>query len=430
MNDLNQKINDIVNLMNSHTLRKDYAPAILELGESLSKRLEEIHYNPDSIRHAVLNISETTENSSGIFEKIKEIKAKLSDFMEVYNIGFVKDFYISSYGVLCCKFILQFKKNFSSNKPSDDINYQLQEDRLVRYGFELIEERKGSKLFVCTEKNISLFKKLLASIGGDGFEFGTEHDDYDTLDFVKVYFDINKLMDFKEDCQKMSFSKDEVLNPDEVSELYERLKDINKITMNEHSELNTNEIMNLAGNIAQMAFAGICEQFDVHTPETDKMITEWKQSRKKQQSIRDKEMEKAKEMPLEDFAKKVYSLKKDIDEFLQKNLNAHIRDFELAPYALTVTCSTLIGDWPLEDLPEDQYFKDSFEMVNDANRDEYTFMIKPTPKNFETIENIIKEKFGDVEINNIKVSSRKRDYVNIYDLFIDEFSFKIYTLTN
>ncbi len=430
MNELNKKINIIVNLMNANTPRKNYAPAIIDLGKSLEERLAEIHYDPTSIRRPSIHFHSAPDNSSGMLEKMKEIQNKLFEFLEVYNIGFIRDFYVSNYGVLYCKIILQFKKNFTTNKPSNDYNYQLQEDRLVRYGFELIEEHKSSKLFACTENNISLFKKLLASIGGDGLEFCTEHDEQDSLEAVKVYFNIEKLMEFKEDCQKISFPKEEVLNPDEISELYDRLKDINKITMYEYSELNTSEIMNLAGNIAQMAFAGICEQLNIHTPETDKMITEWKKSRQEQESIRNKELEKASEISIEDFSQRAYSLKKDIDKFLQEKLNAHVKDFELAPYALTVNCSTLIGDWTLDELPEDQYFKDSFDMVSDANRDEYTFMMQPTPKNFEAIRQILKEKFGDVEVVDIKVSTKKRDYVNVYDLFINEFSFKIYTLTN
>ena len=149
------KINNIVNMLNKDYKKTDFRDNMLLLESEIIAYLEEINFNSNNLKEFSLgnnisnevledNLKKMKENSYlGLFEGIGKYQQILYEFLSIYHIGFLSDFYLMSSGLFKVVIpILISKPSFSQTPCSDKINFDEQLETLEKEGIILRKEIK------------------------------------------------------------------------------------------------------------------------------------------------------------------------------------------------------------------------------------------------------------------------------------------------
>lgn len=425
---LNSSINKIVARLNTSSTRKDYVEDVLELGKAIRERLEEIHYDATKVPSHNLDIRLYNEDSTGVLEKMQQMKEQMYSFLKDFNLGSVSDFYAVNGTTVFVKMFLSCSCSSLIVKPSDEELYFSQVNTLKNIGMEFFDEETKRKKFLDTDKNKELIVAILNKLEGNRYEFvSRKHKNGMFLQAVSFYCSIEKLLNYIQSSEKIEKTKSDTLTEDEIMEIYDDLKGINHLTISEKDSLSTETIMMLSGNIAINAYASLCEKLNISTPETDRIIENWKENRAKNNNDRNRSKEKAAALSMSDFARKVNEIRLSLEETSLQKLNCNLSELQIQEYSVYAKFSPIIGDW-FEDMPEDDYFIRTFDITPGGNRDSYSFMMLPTEKNFQKITKTLTETYKDAEIVDVKLRNQKREDTHTMCIFISEITIRINTI--
>lgn len=424
---LKNNINEVFNIFNQkeEVEKKEIYHYLEEINSYLEESFKDFKYqenflNPfkynederlSQIEHKIENFSKIPE--LGLLEGIKYYEQKLSDFLDVYNIGFIHSFKLDSYGsfkVEISSLITKFS-SFHDKDISNKIKFDLQMENLAENGilttYKKNMDKKKDIHIIATEECLKNLKKLLIDFGATLIKFTLQDNDDNDENLVlnKISFRIlpSKFTTKNYSMPEVKFScNDNILNPDEKNSIIHDFKEL----WNAYLTFQTYEpCQNSCYGIIRSLFANICRtcnfECSIFTQEENKHKT----IREKNILIRKKEEELGRKVSgdiIKQTINKLYSL---FNKIGYENFYFRCQDILASKYQIEVSFHSTTDCFEKDIIPiKEETLKENFECSNGSFDDE-SLKILATNNNFKAIENIIKTNIPNATITSFDVKN-------------------------
>lgn len=431
MFDIN-KINNIINMLNKDYRKIEYKENLLSLESEILAYLKEINFNPQNIKSVPLkeftssdilenNLNQIKENPTlGLFEGIEKYREIMQQFLTIYHIGFLSEFNLKPSGMIEVIIpALISKPSFSATPCSDKINF---EEQLATLEKEDIMLKKGKRnQVIIPASNIDAIKLLLEKIEAKHIKIEVRQESELIIDKISFIVNPKSLDSFNEKKESFIFPVSDKLNVDEIENIYKLLKDMAYAAQNAKEE----SLKDVCGSLLKSYFSNICDILSIETKIQQAQKERYK--RDKEENIKKKELksEIAKFVSAENLAEIAKAVNKNLDTFLNSNIDFHISKFSVSSYeTIKVSIMPIMSYWMDDDiLMTEEDYKKLFKTYKNANRVDYLLVPLFCDENIEKIKEIIKDKIPDAIFESFKANRKKEDYTDNYFYYISEIEF-------
>lgn len=431
MFDIN-KINNIVNMLNKDYKKIEYRESLLSLESEILAYLKEINFNPQNVKSIPLkeftsndilenNLNQIKENPTlGLFEGIEKYKEIMQQFLIIYHIGFLSEFNLKMSGMIEVVIpVLISKPSFSTTPCSDKINFEEQLSTLEKEGIMLKKGKRNQVIIPAS--NIDAIKLLLEKIEAKHIKIEIRQESELIIDKISFIVNPKSLDSFNEKKESFIFPVSDKLNVDEIENIYKLLKDMAYAAQNAKEE----SLKDVCGSLLKSYFSNICDILSIETKIQQAQKERYK--RDKEENIKKKELksEIAKFVSAENLAEIAKAVNKNLDTFLNSNIDFHISKFSVSSYeTIKVSIMPIMSYWMDDDiLMTEEDYKKLFKTYKNANRADYLLVPLFCDKNIEKIKEIIKDKIPDAIFESFKANRKKEDYTDNYFYYISEIEF-------
>lgn len=431
MFDIN-KINNIVNMLNKDYKKIEYRESLLSLESEILAYLKEINFNPKNVKNVQLkeftsndilenNLNQIKKNPTlGLFEGIEKYKEIMQQFLTIYHIGFLSEFSLKMSGMIEVVIpVLISKPSFSTTPCSDKINFEEQLSTLEKEGIMLKKGKRNQVIIPAS--NIDAIKLLLEKIEAKHIKIEIRQESELIIDKISFIVNPKSLDSFNEKKESFIFPVSDKLNVDEIENIYKLLKDMAHAAQNAKEE----SLKDVCGSLLKSYFSNICDILGIETKIQQAQKEKYK--RDKEENIKKKELksEIAKFVSAENLAEIAKAVNKNLDTFLNSNIDFHISKFSVSSYeTIKVSIMPIMSYWMDDDiLMTEEDYKKLFKTYKNANRADYLLVPLFCDKNIEKIKEIIKDKIPDAIFESFKANRKKEDYTDNYFYYISEIEF-------
>lgn len=405
-------LNNIYKDLKSGIVKKDnYKKYLNPLEKEIESLCIKWNYNENSLKtkhqtyernlKCTLQKQEISQKNpeEGLTESIDYWKNILSDFFNIYKIGFVSEFKITKtsniqVNISC---LISNSSTFGNNKISKEIMFSKQLDTLVNFGLELIKENNNIYYLKLCEKNIDKINSLLTEIGATYIKFHTIKDK-----IRNIYFNLkpNKLNILKEKIEKIEtntfkFDICKDLNPDEQQCLLDLCKHMNCV--NDITENLKDEVLFLLISY----FTEMCEILNEETILSKKY---------KEGCLKNKEINKrnkdivykiGKNMPINKISETIQKINDIFNDFTLSNLSFY-GEIEIKPYNF---CTFIMRynseDYSYDDnLIDEKQLKTIFKTCGTSKEDEDLYILDDSD-NKTLICEILQKRISSISVDKI-----------------------------
>lgn len=431
MFDIN-KINNIVNMLNKDYKKIEYRESLLSLESEILAYLKEINFNPKNVKNVQLkeftsndilenNLNQIKKNPTlGLFEGIEKYKEIMQQFLTIYHIGFLSEFSLKMSGMIEVVIpVLISKPSFSTTPCSDKINFEEQLSTLEKEGIMLKKGKRNQVIIPAS--NIDAIKLLLEKIEAKHIKIEIRQESELIIDKISFIVNPKSLDSFNEKKESFIFPVSDKLNVDEIENIYKLLKDMAYAAQNAKEE----SLKDVCGSLLKSYFSNICDILSIETKIQQAQKERYK--RDKEENIKKKELksEIAKFVSAENLAEIAKAVNKNLDTFLNSNIDFHISKFSVSSYeTIKVSIMPIMSYWMDDDiLMTEEDYKKLFKTYKNANRVDYLLVPLFCDENIEKIKEIIKDKIPDAIFESFKANRKKEDYTDNYFYYISEIEF-------
>ena len=361
---------------------------------------------------------------SALQEVVKLQLAALDNFLKKYHIGFCQEATISEYGTVHVSMPCLITCPIATDKKvSARKTFEMQLAFLKNEGFVLKTGKHSGPYLVNCEQNMRLITELLSSRGCKGLEFRIRDDKIDKIKFVINVVDLHNM---DEDTSKISLAVSEELNADEIAGIK---KLCSEMGFAESSVFCLGKDMSsTCGSLIESYFSDICKIVGYSGVISQRVEARHKDSREKNQRIRDIENEIGTLVSPENIKGYLSDIQTRLNSMSAKNICFSARDFNVDRYGLVNVKFRYITNpimYMVSNCMDEATLKDNFNM-NYGNRDDETLYMVDDYENKIKIENILKKFIPSINLKSFSVDKRDGAYViteftafidNILDLF-------------
>jgi hypothetical protein len=408
----------------------DWLPDMLELETALTAFLGEKNYRnekaneqnvslytnstDDRLSKAEEMLKTITENKEkALIQGVRRMREYIDDFLEYYNIGNLKEFYLKKSG-LYIELCLSINKTtiFNEDKESQRQKFERQINRLKKLGFDLISKREfGNSYYLSdTEKNKELLLNLLKTIGARFIEFKSFEDH---IEEVSAIIHPARLLEFNIPDNTIAIDED-TLRKDKliflqtsINQLYSALATISDMP----------EMIHTCGYLIEHYFTDICRTLNIETKLREKVENYHKAEREKNNRIRKTEEELGKQLSGDELFNLANNYFNKIGFKALKDFGFYLSDESfISPYAATL----VFGAHSIDHL---RCSFELFEMSGIIEEDKVDKEMKNTIKNVEDKFYLVKPFSGERYIayteKNIRILSEwvKKTFCEQFDSF-------------
>lgn len=426
------KINNIVNMLNKDYKKTDFRDNMLLLESEIIAYLEEINFNSNNLKEFSLgnnisnevlenNLKKMKENSYlGLFEGIGKYQQILYEFLSIYHIGFLSDFYLMSSGLFKVVIpILISKPSFSQTPCSDKINFDEQLETLEKEGI-ILRKGKRDKITI-PATNINKVKLLLEKIEAKHIKIDIKEDDELILDRISFFVSPDSLDKFTEEKTKFVLPISDKPNADEIENIYKMLKDMASAIVNAKEPT----LKDVCGSLLKSYFSNICDILGINTILQQEQKEKYKKDKEFNKKQKELKSQISKLISGKTISQTIKKLNKNLDMFLNKEIDFHISQLEITPFNTIKVCIKPIMSFWLDDdiLMDEKTYKSLFETYKNANRENYLLVPLMCDENIEKIKEILKKEIPDIIFESFRSNRKKEDYTNNYFYYISEIEF-------
>lgn len=177
-------------------------------------------------------------------------------------------------------------------------------------------------------------------------------------------------------------------------------------------------LKDVCGSLLKSYFSNICDILSIETKIQQAQKERYK--RDKEENIKKKELksEIAKFVSAENLAEIAKAVNKNLDTFLNSNIDFHISKFSVSSYeTIKVSIMPIMSYWMDDDiLMTEENYKKLFKTYKNANRVDYLLVPLFCDENIEKIKEIIKDKIPDAIFESFKANRKKK--ITLITIFI------------
>lgn len=426
------KINNIVNMLNKDYKKTDFKDNILLLESEIISYLKEINFESQNLKK--LSLGNTISNETlkdklekmkenptiGLLEGINKYKQVLYDFLSIYHIGFLSDFYLNPSGLFKVVIpVLISKPSFSRTPYTDKVNFERQLQRLEKEGIN-IKRGKREKITI-PANNINKVKLLLEKIKAKHIKIDIREEDDLIIDKITFLVSPDDLDNFMEEKTKFVLPVSDKPNADEIENIYKMLKDM----ANAAIDAKEPSLKDVCGSLLKSYFSNICNILGIKTT----LQQEQEEKYKKDKELNKKQMELKFEISElisgEIVSQAAKTINKNLDKFLNSNIDFHISKLEINSFNSIKVCIKPIMSFWLDDdiLMDEKRYKKLFKTHLNASRENYLLVPLMCDENIEKIKEILKKEIPDIIFESFRSDRKKEDYTNNYFYYIREIEF-------
>lgn len=357
-----------------------------------------------------------------LLEAVKYCQEKMRHFLEKYNIGFLKDFYLQESGIFFVEIACMISNmdSFHLETATKELKEQFQLDLLNSKGIQVHynTEFNHNEISATTESIDAVLNLLKEELNARILAMKLrDYKGFRNLDKVSFYVDADIL--FEKDWKPIEIvlnKEEDTLNANEIGQFYHCLNELNSAAS--YMEFNKETSVSLMKSL----FTEICSLANFEGKIFHEVDDERRPIREKNGLIHQKEANLG--FMMKNVVKNaVKELSTKMKKSVYEKLNFDMRKFKVTPYQILVDFSFSTGpNWEKMKQLTDEELYEMYD-TNHGTIDDEDILILCTERNQKTLESELTELYPSSIITTLEVQNHwsiKQNAIKGFTLSLDK----------